>query len=643
MYCAYSDSEDEVEGIARNIKALYVSGKFRDLEESVVAFPDLRKYAALVERVFRRYGIPHALSRRKSLGEMRPFLDLLCLLDAVQEGYPRLKFAQFLSSRFFHRLPDSLKKWMPSLSLQSGIIAGKNSWLSFLADGSETLDMRLMKEREAVESALESVFRNILPLEEMRSGAPLDRHAEALQKVVNDLAFPGPLNDPGAKRLFEALKGVIEQLFFLGEVHPAPVPLARFTEVLRHILQATFLDEEGEGVRIMDFFEVWGLSPVHLFFGGLADGEMPRRQEMDYLLPDALRKKMGLLHHQRYIELQKHAFASIVGSCRNIHLSYPAMSGNDVFLPSSFLFSGEEAEERVPGIFSREEYFLRKSGEPLLRHMAEIRVPASLLPRPRFLKVTDIDSYRACPRRFFIERVLKLRPLRIKEYEMEAATVGTILHKVMEKLLSGPLPDCEELKRKAEEIIGEAVRERKLDDYWKRVLRDSFLGMVPAIHDREVELRGAGYVLTRVEEGVSGEPVKGIRLGGKIDRIDMTEDGMQIIDYKTGTAGLNCAQIVNGNENLQLLLYAALLREQGHTVNRVGIYSLKDIAVKWCPPKSRGTGKTKQGIDEYITASLHFLEAAVEAMRAGDFTARPLNDQSCRNCHESAYCPRIQQ
>ncbi|MBZ0156287.1 MAG: PD-(D/E)XK nuclease family protein [Alphaproteobacteria bacterium] len=643
LYCAYSDNEEEVEGIARKIKSLYVSGAFRDLEEIVVVFPDLKEYAAMVERVFRRYGIPHTLSRRKSLGGMRPFLDLLCLLDAVQEGYPRLKFAQFLSSRFFHRLPESLGKWVPSLSLQSGIIAGRKSWLFFIAEGSETLDMSLMKEREEVERDLKWVFRKILPLEEIRNGAPFALHAEALQKVTNDLAFPGPLNDPRARKLFEALKKVIEQLFFLGELHPAPVSLSRFTEVLRHLLHTTPFEEEGEGVRIMDFSGALGLSPGYLFFGGLADGEMPRRQEMDYLLPDVLKKKMGLLHHQKYIEFQKYAFFSIIGAGRNVRLSYPAMSGNDVFLPSSFLFSGEEKKEEIPGIFSPEEYFIRKSVDPFLKHIAEIRVPASLLPRPHFLRVTDIDAYRTCPRRFFIERILKLRPPTVKEYEIEAATVGTILHKIMERLLGEPLRDAETMRKRAEEIIGEIVKEKKMDEYWKRLLKDSFIRMVPDIYEKELEIREAGYVSTQVEKAVSGEPVKGIRLKGKIDRLDTIGDGVQIIDYKTGTAGLTCSQIVNGKEDLQLFLYAAMLKEQGYTVNRVGIYSLKNVAVKWCPPQGRGKGGTKQGIEEYITVSLRLLEGAVEALTKGDFTAKPLSDQSCRNCHESTYCPNMQQ
>ena len=54
-------------------------------------------------------------------------------------------------------------------------------------------------------------------------------------------------------------------------------------------------------------------------------------------------------------------------------------------------------------------------------------------------------------------------------------------------------------------------------------------------------------------------------------------------------------------------------------------------------------GARKEEIDDYIAASLVFLEEAVKGLRAGDFTARPLNEYNCRNCHEFPLCPYIQQ
>ncbi|NIT02550.1 MAG: hypothetical protein GTO09_10505, partial [Candidatus Latescibacteria bacterium] len=50
------------------------------------------------------------------------------------------------------------------------------------------------------------------------------------------------------------------------------------------------------------------------------------------------------------------------------------------------------------------------------------------------IRVTDIDSYRSCPRRFFIEKVLGIEPPELREYEVDPKTIGIIVHEVMERL-----------------------------------------------------------------------------------------------------------------------------------------------------------------------------------------------------------------
>ncbi|HEX8949339.1 MAG TPA: PD-(D/E)XK nuclease family protein [Dissulfurispiraceae bacterium] len=655
-YCSYADAEEEVEGIARNIKSLCVAGKVKRLEEVAVVFPDLNVYAAMVARVFRRYGIPCELSLPQGLAGMRPFLDLFCLLDSVAEGYPRLKFSQFLSSHYFSRLPATLKKWIPSLSLSSGIVSGKASWLAFISEGSELLDIGLVPERETIEKDLQKVFRRLEPLEYIRGGASFGVFADTVKEILDALGFPGSISaetPPGdaqdaklTERILEAFAEVLERLAFLGDLTPAPVTMAEFIEVLKHMLHFACLEHEGTGVRVMGFRDAQGLSPEYLYFGGLSDENMPGRPDIDYLLPDGVKMKMGLLHLEKYDELQKFAYQSVTKSCAHMHLSYPLMEGEKVFLPSSFLYSGEEVKESLPGIFSGEEELIRSGEGSLLGHIEEIGIPRSLLHMPSSLRVTAIDAYRSCPRKYFIEERMRLAPMGVKEYEVEAATIGTIIHRVMERLMKEPFGELGELKQKAGRIAEEAVKDRKMDAYWKTLIRDTFVEILPGIYDKELEIRGEGYVSTEVEKSVSGEPLKGIKLKGKIDRIDKIGDEVQIIDYKTGAAGLNCTQALSGNENLQLFLYAAILKSHGYRVTRVGIYSLKDLNIKWCPPKKRGRkGKDAGGqeIDAYIAASLMFLGQAVERMKEGDFSANPLNEYACWNCHEYAFCPYIQQ
>jgi ATP-dependent helicase/DNAse subunit B len=649
IYCSYPDPEGEVEGIARNIKSLYVSGVSRELEKVVVAFPSLARYAPLVERVFTRYGIPFDLSGYRSTGKRRPFKDIIGLLSSVAEGYPRLKFAEALSSEYFRKIPGSLRQWMPLLSLQSGIIAGKESWLSIILEGSEVIDAEMIP-RGDMEKDLKWVFKKLKPLEEIATSAPFSVCVDVLRKVMSDFGFLEPFppdsgEDAGGEAFREekeALHRALEQVSLLGALFPGDITLREFSEVLIHVLEATGREEEGQGVRVMDFFALMGLSPHFLYLGGLTDGAMPRRQDMDYFLPDSVKRKLGFSHFDRYIDIQRVIFSGISASAQHVSLSYPMMDGDTRYLPSSFLYPGEEKGGHIPGIFSMEEYLIRKGVSPLSSHLREIEMQSASFP-PSYLKVTDIDAYRFCPRKFFIERVAGITPLEVKEYEVEAITLGNILHKIMEKIIPEPMEGLDTWKEKAVCVAQEVMEKKKISPYWKELIKDTFMEILPDIYERELEIRGEGYVPSELEKSIVGEPLKGIRLKGKIDRFDRMGDGVQIIDYKTGSAGLTCAQVAKGNENLQLFLYAAIMKSHGYRVDRVGIYSFRDLQIKWCPPGKRSKGGDRESMDSYVIACLKFLEEAVRGMRAGDFAARPLNEYNCSYCHEYSLCPYVQQ
>jgi ATP-dependent helicase/DNAse subunit B len=641
-YNPYPDMEEEVEGIARNIKSLYVSGKVRELEQMMVTFSGLNKYSALIERVFKRYGIPYDISRKKPLGKTRPFLDLLSLLYSVAEDYPRLKFSQFLSSGYFTKLPESLKKWIPLFSIESGIISGKTAWLNFISEGSEVLDITAIEERKEIGKNLKQVFKKLKPLDDIKNGSTFDAYTDLLQKIIEDFGFKMSSDESSEKTPREMVRDLFEQLSFIGSLYTSRMTLSEFIEAFSHILNATYSEAEGAGVKVTDFFETAGLSPEYLFFGGLTDRDMPRKQDMDYILPDNVRRQLGFLYFDKYTDIQRFIFNNLAKSSKNLHLSYPVMDGDDMFLPSSFLYSGEENRVRIPGIFCDEEHLIKSGRIPFSNLIDEMHISPSILRSRSYWRVTDIDAYRACPRKFFIERILGLKPLDLKEFELEAITIGIIIHRIMERIVKEPLEDINYLKDRAVEIIEEVLKDKKIDPYWKGLIKDTFIEMLPDIRENELEIRGKDYISTEVEKTITGEPVKGIKLKGKIDRFDRIGDYVQIIDYKTGSTWLTCSQVTRGNEDLQLFLYAAIMKSHGYKVGRVGIYSLKDIKIKWCPPKRKSKTKNNETIDDYITASLKFLESAVNGMKKGDFRAKPLKEQNCVNCHEYSFCPYIQ-
>jgi ATP-dependent helicase/DNAse subunit B len=301
--------------------------------------------------------------------------------------------------------------------------------------------------------------------------------------------------------------------------------------------------------------------------------------------------------------------------------------------------------------------------KPFSLYIAQIEKVADKFIRGKFgessyINVTDIDYYRSCPRKFFIEKILHLEPPEIKEYKIEAMLLGSIVHEIMQVLLTTSFTDFEDLGGKAEKIIRSILSKKPFEEYWKNLILDSFLAMLPEIYELENNVIDEGYVFMNAEVPVDGEIIKGIKLKGKIDRIDkkvqslkdnrlvtphsspVTDtDIVEIIDYKTGMAQLRGTQVMSKGANLQLFLYAGLMKASGYEVERAGIYSFKDMRLSWIPGKpDRRHGRT---MEDYIKTSLRYLEETVSKMRRGDFSALPLEEQTCRNCSERPYCPYI--
>ena len=678
-YQPHSGAEEEVEGIARNIKHHFISGKITDLEKVIVAFPELSEYSDIVERIFRRYGIPYVISISKPSKRTRPFLDALALLESVADDYPRLPFSRFLTSPCFKNTPSVLKDWIPNLSVGSGVIKGKDAWL----DLPEVVRNQSKEERSTVGSfcaeiakGLKWIFKKVTPLESIKNSGNFSQYYEVISELLNDLDFSSVVDqEEGIKDQILEISKDLSLLDTLVLRHLSPYngkatsSLNEYIDALRFVMSATEKEQEGSGVQVMSLFEMRGIEAEHLYLGGLKEGNLPSKPDIDYLLPDSVRTEFGLINLKKYLLLQKFLFFRTIQSSKNVVLSYPLMENDRFFLPSPLLPWNKETQEKVSGIFSREEEFLRKGIKPFSSYITQIEDADSRFLRRTFgeksyINVTDIDYYRNCPRRFFIERVLHLEPLEIKEYKIEAMLLGNIVHEIMQFLFTKSFSDIKDFKREAEKIITNILSRKPLEQYWKSLILDSFLSILPEIHELETNLIGEGYSFMKAEVYVDGEILKGIKLKGKIDRIDRKvqspkfkvqnseeielvthdasriKDSVELIDYKTGLAQIRGTQVMTKGASLQLFLYAALMKSMGFNVERVGIYSLKDVHLSWIPAKAdRKRGWT---MEDYIEVSLRFLEETVSKIRAGDFSASPLEEQTCRNCSERPYCPYIQ-
>ena len=627
-YVTSPSRQDEAEAMARYLKAAFVSGTGRDLQETFVAFPQVAQYRETIERVFHSYGIPFEMTDPRPLGKCRAYIDLMSMLEAAGSGFQRLPTARFLSSPHFFGIPQELKRAVPAIALDAGRMKGKGAWLREL--GKKGL---LMSARNVL-SALEPLY---LP----DNKSTYIEFINVLIEVLGTLGFKSSEHNPEGYRDF--LRG----LSGLDAVVGGKTSLRGFTDALGRLLESTPEPPEpgsARGVVVAGLNEMRGLEPAFLLMGGLKDGDIPARLEMDLILPDSARARLGLMDMHRHLRLQGHNFTRLSSSALKLRMSYPEQEANKVFLPTVFLMDAEQAEEKLFGIFSPEEDLVRQGVKPFGARMREVD-GIKRYEKGKAIDVTAIDAYRYCPRRFFIERVLRLEPPKIIEYEIEPRTMGSIVHEVMERLVSAELVDWDTFKHRAATALEVVLKkpEWELEPYFMELITESFMQILPEIYGIETDIAAEGYVFQRAEHRVEGEPLPGIKLKGKVDRIDVrgSTDAF-IIDYKTGAGKLSSTALLKRGEALQLFLYAAMLKASGYSAlpKSVAVYSLKDMALGRIPNKR----DIKQGrtLDEFIDAALWFLDATVADMWEGQYPARPMTESNCRNCHERPNCPYIQ-
>jgi ATP-dependent helicase/DNAse subunit B len=627
-YIKYSSPEEEVEGVARNIKNLFVSGRLSGSDWIVVTFPHLSGYRNLTERIFRRYGLPFSVSLQRSPVQKGPIRDLLKLLDSIADDFPRQAFTSFLNSPYFKNIPELLKKSIPYLSFTSGIIKGKESW-QYLGAGARTRS-------DQIDDALSRIFSHLERLIRIKDSAVPLKFQNEIDKALSALGWEATQED---KDLLDTSFGKVNIITELSGSNV--ISLRRLTDSMRHILSAEEYIGEEPGIQIMDFLETRGLEPDYLYFCGLKDGDMPSRPPLDHVLPDSVRTEYGLINLNAYLSVQKLNFLRIINASKNVHLSFPEMDGERLFLPSPFLPWDREMTEQVPGIFSHAEKQIGSGRHPFTDSIREISLKKntlqSLLAKKLRMpyRVTDIDAFRMCPRRFFIEKILKLESTDISEYEIEPKLLGTIIHAVMEELLKERVTDIDSLRKRADLILDNILKRHHVETYLKKLVKESFLEILPEIFEIETGFRDEGFQPHELEMSLEESVLPDITLKGKIDRIDKGKDLFRIMDYKTGTATIGSGIITKGKD-LQLPLYAAMLASRGFPVEKAGIYSLKDPGVKWIP-----TQRDRHTMDTYIGSSLTSLEGVVDRIRRGNFDADPVEEFYCTKCPENPFCPYI--
>jgi ATP-dependent helicase/DNAse subunit B len=294
---------------------------------------------------------------------------------------------------------------------------------------------------------------------------------------------------------------------------------------------------------------------------------------------------------------------------------------------------------------------------------------AAALDANRMWSASQLNDYGMCPYRFFAGRMLNLKPLEVPETSIDSRKLGSLYHAILETtyrtVKEKGLAIISDNQAAALEILEEAAADLLADapkrfgfnasplwEYEKPVLLRRLRNTIKA------DFEGVNAIskltkkaarrphLQEARFGIKGTPSVTLKAGGEtlklrgsVDRIDLTESGAVVVDYKLGSSKIGVDELRRGR-NFQMLVYLEAAQK------------LLAAEADPAPPVEGGVFLRIGSKDEIgalhsvehaedIERSLEILAANLEHGRAGNFSAtinKAQNGKCASFCDFAQFC-----
>jgi ATP-dependent DNA helicase UvrD/PcrA len=291
-------------------------------------------------------------------------------------------------------------------------------------------------------------------------------------------------------------------------------------------------EDAGDAVQVMTIHQSKGLEFDAVFVPSLVDGRLPQwGRSPRFELPPAVLEPLVRGREDVLAEERRLLYVAMTRARRLLFLTHAThYDGGRRWRPSRFL---EEVRAAGANVVVEREFEAAVSTEPV-EHAPEQLGTVQL-------SYSAIAAYDECPRQYWYRHIQQLPVVQSAE-----AVHGVIIHEVLRR--------AGELRREGNSVTAAQLRAIHSEVWRKTPFPDS--RRAPAF-----KRNGAAEVEAfRAGGGFDGTPayleqsfevaVDGWKLRGVIDRIDRTEAGWKIIDYKSGRP------IVRKKRDLQVALYA---------------------------------------------------------------------------------------
>jgi hypothetical protein len=382
--------------------------------------------------------------------------------------------------------------------------------------------------------------------------------------------------------------------------------------------QVSFEGEPLKGLQIMGILESRVLDFENVIITSLNEGKLPGGKSNNSFIPYDVKLEKGLPTYKERDAIFTYHFYRLLQRAKNIYLLYNTHSeGIDAGEKSRFI-TQLEIEHLPNHNFKKVFYNAIKPDtiyqpieviktQPILDRLEEIATIKGFSP-------SSLTNYLRNPIQFYYQRILGVRENDEVEENVAANTLGTIIHEVLEKMYASfegkniqiQVSDIDMMIQNIEAITLEKFIEVYKEGEIKKgknliafeVAKRNIYNFL--IQEKQYIENGDELFILSLEKPHETifehhnlpYPVK---ISGKVDRIELRNNSIRIIDYKTGKVEANKLKIntfdgltldLANDKIIQLLCYAMMFQTnplKGNYNVEVGIFSFKNMKAGFLP------------------------------------------------------------
>ncbi len=357
----------------------------------------------------------------------------------------------------------------------------------------------------------------------------------------------------------------VNRLHQVIELVSEPISHKTFRAYLMQALseqRVSFYGEPLSGLQMMGFLETRNLDFENLIILSLNDSMLPGVSFKPSFITPSLRKAYGLPDYRHQNAIYAYYFYRLLQRAQNVVMLYAdsqedSRSGEmSRFVQQLIIESGHDVVKEVVKFDLGMSFPVpitvecSDSIQEILKRYYDANYPNE------YLSPSALSEFKGCSLKFFLNRIARIAEPDELEEDIDAMGMGSVFHKAMELLykpFEGKLvttSDIENLNSN-QDFLKEIVFKSFCQVYRYNGSVKELNGRNLLILDRvtwmvrnalKIDMKRVPYQLVALEkkvEGVIPVDVNGnritVRLGGVIDRLELRDGSVRIVDYKTGS------------------------------------------------------------------------------------------------------------